>query len=71
MDHVLRGAGVVAGVLQPGVGDGEPHHGGVGGGHPQRVCVRPRHCGGDRDSGPAMTCDIVWLSGVSHVQIIG
>ena len=54
MDHVLRGAGVVAGVLEPGVGDGEPDHGGVGGGHPQRVRVRPRHCGGDRHPGPAI-----------------
>ena len=61
MNHVLRGAGVVAGVLQPGVGDGEPHHGGVGGGHPQRVCVWPRHCGGDCHSGPAVTRDIDWL----------
>ena len=54
MDHVLRGAGVVAGVLEPGVSDGEPDHGGVGGGHPQRVRVRPRHCGGDRHPGPAI-----------------
>ena len=55
VDHVLRGAGVVAGVLEPGVGDGEPDHGGVGGGHPQRVRVRPRHCGGDRHPGPAIS----------------
>ena len=54
VDHVLRGAGVVAGVLEPGVGDGEPDHGGVGGGHPKRVRVRPRHCRGDRNPGPAI-----------------
>ena len=53
MDHVLRGAGVVAGVLEPGVGDGEPDHGGVGRGHPQSVRVRPRYCSGHRHPGPA------------------
>ena len=67
MDHVLRGAGVVAGVLEPGVGDGEPDHGGVGGGHPQRVSVRPRHCGGHCHPGPAMCRSVGHMVRWSHV----
>ena len=41
--HVLRSAGVVPGVLQPGLADGEPGHGGVGRGHPQGVAVLAQH----------------------------
>ena len=51
LNHVLRGARVVAGVLHLGVGDSELDHGGVGRGHPQGVRVPVRDGGGDRDAG--------------------
>ena len=59
MDHVLRRAGVVAGVLHPGVRDGQLDHGGVGRRHPQGVRVRPSDCGGDGNPGPVTVSQYV------------
>ena len=48
MDHVLRGAGVVAGVRPRGGRDDELDHSGVGRRHPQRLRVPARQRRGDR-----------------------
>ena len=61
---VRRGAGVVPGVLRPGLVDGEGGDGGVGGRHPQRLpALLPHQVGGDAHPGGEVDHGLIVVPG--------